>query len=84
MNSIGGTVWDAGAKGFASFIVEGGFLATGNQDFKIVITRQDEDATDVTNDENSAHKQHFRMNPNAIQEALNGQTSAIQAVRRIQ
>jgi hypothetical protein len=84
MNTITGDVWNATGAGFASFVVEGGFLATGNQDFKIVITKQDLDSTVVDNDENRANKQQFRMNPTAIQEALAGQQSALRSVRRIQ
>jgi hypothetical protein len=84
MNTISGDVWNATTAGFSSFVVEGGFLATGNQDFTITITKKDLDATDVDNDDGRANKSFFRMNPLAIQQALTGQQKPLRSVRRIQ
>jgi hypothetical protein len=84
MRSITGDVWAASGDGFASFIVEGGFLATGERDFTITIAKKDSEASVITRNDTRGHKMFFRMNPNAIQESLTGQQKALRSVRRIQ
>ena len=74
----------AAGDGFASFVVEGGFLATGSRDFTIKIAKKENDATVIARNDTRGHKMQFRMNPGAIQESLTGQQKPLRTVRRVQ
>jgi hypothetical protein len=84
MKTISGEVWRAAGDGFASFVVEGGFLATGSRDFTIKIAKKENDATVIARNDTRGHKMQFRMNPGAIQESLTGQQKPLRTVRRVQ
>ncbi|MDP2346054.1 MAG: hypothetical protein Q8O67_34270 [Deltaproteobacteria bacterium] len=71
------------STGPASFIVEGGTLMTGNQDFTIKITRKDADITAVQNNDAANLKLSFRQNPQAMTDAFGVVGSAIKGVRRL-
>jgi hypothetical protein len=84
LETASGEVWKVDGGGFSSFVVEGGMLITGTNDFTIKVTKADGNVSTVVNNQNKSYKQSFRVNGPAMADALNGNQSALKAVRRLQ
>jgi hypothetical protein len=83
LSTVSGEVLKASTAGFSTFLVEGGTLMTGNQDFQIKITRDENDASVIDNDDSSALKLYFRNNPDALTDVFNGVGAALQGFRKL-
>lgn len=81
--AVSGDLLSASSTGFSTFVVEGGTLLTGNQDFTIKLTKAENDAVTITNNEADALKLYFRQNPDALTDVFGAVGSALRGVRRV-
>ena len=89
IDNMTGSVYTIGSmgsttSGVTNFIIEGGMVATGDQNFAIDIAKGEDSATSISNNQTTySLKQQWRMNPKAINDALAGANEPLRAVRRV-